>query len=71
MNCGIWLKREYLERTVIEGGKLVRKDVCGVCDATIGHVIPGWKYCPMCGSRLFATVDDLRHWHLTHTESVL
>ena len=66
MNCGIWLKREYLQ-----GGVLDKQLACSECNYTTGHVIPGWKYCPMCGSRLFATLDDLRHWHLTHAESVL
>lgn len=57
MNKGIWLKREYLQ-----GGVLDKQMACSECDYTTGHVMSNWRYCPVCGARLFLTLEELRKY---------
>lgn len=54
---GIWLRREFLQ-----GGILDTQFACSNCDYTSGHVMTSWKYCPVCGARLFLTIEQKNKW---------
>ena len=55
MKAGIWLNREYLQ-----GGVIDKQVACSECDYTSGHVMSNWKYCPICGARMFITTEEMR-----------
>ena len=52
MNKGIWLKREYLQSGMIDSWLH-----CSECDFESGLIKDNYKYCPVCGSRMFFSVD--------------
>ena len=52
---GLWLIREYFQ-----GGVIDRQFACSNCDYTSGHVMTSWKYCPICGSRNFLSIEEIK-----------
>lgn len=54
MNKGIWLKREYLQSGIIDTWFH-----CSECDFESGQIKDNYKYCPVCGSRMFFSVDEM------------
>lgn len=51
---GLWLIREYFQ-----GGVIDRQFACSNCDYTSGHVMTSWKYCPICGSRNYLSIEEM------------
>ena len=64
MKTGIWLNREYLQ-----GGVIDKQAACSECDYTSGHVMSNWKYCPICGARLFFTIKEKNDFDKTNEVS--
>lgn len=56
-NPGIWLKREYLQGDILD-----KQLACSACDYTTGHVMSNWKYCPICGTRMFISLEELKKY---------
>ena len=52
---GVWLTKEYLQSGMIDMQKS-----CSECGYESGLVMSTWKYCPICGARLFFDIKDLQ-----------
>ena len=52
---GVWLIREYMQ-----GGVIDRRFACSNCDYESGHIMTNWKYCPICGSRNYISVEEMK-----------